>query len=89
MRAQDPRGMVRGLLGMLTQALSYLVPVFLVWRFGGHWSPWIVLTSLLVYVVFSLWVQGYGERRIRAYVEDGGLAARTGTPPAENAHEEA
>ena len=78
----DPQGTWHAILGGLTQLATYLVPVVVIWWLGGHWAPWIVITLLFLYISAAIWVQGYGERRITAYVETmraGEVAGGTGT----------
>lgn len=78
----DPQGTWHVILGGLTQLATYLVPVVVIWWLGGHWAPWIVITLLFLYISAAIWVQGYGERRITAYVETmraGEVAGGTGT----------
>ena len=78
----DPQGTWHAILGGLTQLATYLVPVVVIWWLGGHWAPWIVITLLFLCISAAIWVQGYGERRITAYVETmraGEVAGGTGT----------
>ncbi|MBZ4497819.1 MULTISPECIES: hypothetical protein [unclassified Dermacoccus] len=62
----------------VSQALVFYVPVAVVWVFGDHWVPWIVLVTLFAYVVANIVLQAMGTRRITAFVESGGFEERMG-----------
>lgn len=56
------------------EVVVFFAPLVLVWVFGEHLAPWLVLTILLTYVIATVAVQALGARRLTRFVADGGFA---------------
>lgn len=75
---ENPKPSFREALAGLSQAVVFYLPVAVVWIFGDHWAPWIVLAALFVYVVANIVLQAMGTKRITAFIEAGGFDERMG-----------
>lgn len=75
---ENPKPSIGQAIAGVSQALVFYVPVAVVWVFGDHWVPWIVLVALFAYVVANIVLQAMGTKRITAFVESGGFEERMG-----------